>query len=225
MSSIVAICNLALSNIGKENITSLTEASTEARACRQFYDHTLGTLLQAYPWRFAGKTVALAEVANDRAGRWAHAYQRPSDCLKIRSIGAGDYDAEAGLIYADASPAVLTYTAQIEDPSRFPPLFADALSWHLAVRLAMPMTRDPKIRADAWQVAQQMTGLAQMADANEVRENSDIDSDLVASRDGVAGYCRADATASGSVPAPVSPPETETGTPFDFVTVYEQAKQ
>ena len=53
---------------------------------------------------------------------------------------------------------------------------------HLAVRLAMPLTRDPKIRSDAWQVASQMTGAAQMADANETRETSDHVSEFIEGR-------------------------------------------
>lgn len=198
MSSIVAICNLALSNLGKENISSLSEASSEARACKQFYDHTRDILLQVYPWRFAGKTISLAEVANDKPGQWSHAYQRPNDCLKVRWVRPeyreGDpsldwqdeisfpHDVDGDLIYCNLSPAFLRYTFQLSDPSRFSPLFTDALAWHLSVRLAMPLTRDPKIRADAWQVAQQMTGEAQMADANEVREGYWSRTDLVEGR-------------------------------------------
>ena len=84
MSSFVEICNLALSNEGKDNICSLTDASAQARACNQFYEITRDTLLHSYPWRWAGKTKVLAELANDRMGDWLHAYQRPPDCLKIR---------------------------------------------------------------------------------------------------------------------------------------------
>ncbi len=39
MASVVSICNLALSNIGKDNINALTDAGAEARACSQFYEH------------------------------------------------------------------------------------------------------------------------------------------------------------------------------------------
>lgn len=191
MSSVVFICNLALSNIGKENISDLSEASAEARACKQFYAHTRDTLLQSYPWRWAGKTQALASVTNDKPNRWAHAYQRPSDCLKIRRLmgemmldyvpysqgqvvgGGFSYAVEGSVIYAGLSPAYLQYTQRVEDPTLFPPLFQDALSWHLAVRLAMPLTRDPKIRADAYQLAERMMAEAAVSDANEVRETSD----------------------------------------------------
>jgi hypothetical protein len=200
MASIVSICNDALSNIGKQNISDLNEASAEARACNQFYTNTLDTLLQSYPWRWAEKTQALAEIANSKSGRWAYAYARPSDCLKIKRVtdvamqdyvssvsgmakaGGFDYAVEGRVIYCDLPVAYLEYTARIADPSLFPPLFVEALSWQLAVKLAMPLTRDPKIRADAYQLAQRVRSEAQVSDANEVRETHDHVSEVIEAR-------------------------------------------
>ena len=198
MVSVVSICNAALSNIGKENINALGEASAEARACTQFYEQTRDFLLQSYPWRFATRTLSLAEITNDKPGQWGYAYQRPVDCLKInwlRSAYSADepalsrpdelafaYDVEGQAVYCDLSPALLVYTTRITDPTRFSPLFVEALAWQLTVRLAMPLTRDPRARADAMQVAGIVTGQAQMADANEVREAYDYDTSFVAGR-------------------------------------------
>lgn len=200
MSSTVSICNLALSNIGKANIADLNEASAEARACKQFYDHTRDTLLQTYPWRWAQKTQSLAEVANSKSNRWDYAYKRPSDCLKIRRVvnemlmdyvpyelravkaGGFDYAVEGAVIYTNLTPAYLEYTARVDDPTLMPPLFQDALSWHLAVRLAMPLTRDPKVRADAYQLAVRMQAEAAQSDANEVREVSDYPAEMMEAR-------------------------------------------
>lgn len=198
MASVVSICNLALSNIGKDNIQSLTDAGAEARACSQFYEQTRDVLLQGYPWGFAGVTVGLAEIASDRLGKWSKAYQRPTDCLKARWVRpeyfehemaptdqeelAIPYDIDGAAIYCNLSPAFLRYTSRLTDPTKFTPLFVDALSWHLSVRLAMPLTRDPKVRSDAWQVAGLMTREAQMMDANETRHSSDHVSELVTGR-------------------------------------------
>jgi hypothetical protein len=192
MASVVSICNLALSNIGKDNIQALTDAGAEARACSQFYEHTRDILLQGYPWRFAGATVSLAQMANDRIGQWSYAYARPSDCMKVRWLRpqysendpalslqdelAIPYEIEGQTIYCNLSPAFLRYTSLQADPTKFPPLFIEALGWHLAVRLAMPLTRDPKVRAEAYQMATMATGQAQMMDANEARETSDHES-------------------------------------------------
>lgn len=201
MSSIVSICNLALSNLGKDNISALTDTGAEARACNQFYDHVRDTLLQVYPWNFAGKTASLAEVTNDKAGQWLYAYRRPTDCLKIRYLrpqyvadDPKDYSAaqtdafgfahevEGQTIYCDLSPAFLRYTCRLTDPTKYSPMFIEAMSWHLAVRLAMPLTRDPKIRADAYQLAMATQNQAAASDANEDRESSDHNSELVTGR-------------------------------------------
>lgn len=200
MTSIVSICNLALSNIGKDNISSLTETTPEARACNQFYEHVRDMLLQAYPWRWAGKTQSLGEIANDKPGAWGYAYQRPTDCLKVRYVrpeyseddidldGAKSdsfgivHEIEGQAIYTDISPAFLRYTYRVTDPTKFPPLFVEALAWHLSVRLSMPLTRDPTVRRECFNVANGMQAQAQMADANEERDTSDISSDLVEAR-------------------------------------------
>lgn len=201
MTSIVSICNLALSNIGKDNIAALNEPNPEARACRQFYGHVRDMLLQAYPWRFAGRTISLAELANDKPGAWGHAYARPTDCLKVRYVrgaysetdlsaetpvsidGFGArHEIEGQTIYTDLSPAFLRYTFRAEDTSKYPPLFTEAFGWHLAVRLAMPLTRDPSVRRECFNVANGMQSEAQMADANEERDTSDISSELVEAR-------------------------------------------
>lgn len=200
MTSVVSICNLALSNIAKDNINDLSEPTAEARACNQFYEHVRDTLLQAYPWKFATKTQSLAECANDKPSVWRYAYQRPIDCLKIRWVRpqyselvmqprscqeeiSYQHEVEGKTIYCHLSPAMLRYTYRLTDPTKFSPLFIEALSWHLAVRLAMPLTRDPKLRADAFQLATRTQGAAEMADASEQLETSDHDSELVEARD------------------------------------------
>jgi len=184
MTSKVSICNLALANVAANPISSIDEASAEARACRLFYDHALDALLQRYPWEFAGSTQALAEVINTKPRKWGKAFRRPSDCLKVRrvtdelmlddtdAIGV-PYEVEGEVIFTDLPVAYLKYTSRQADPTKFPPLFVEALSWHLAVKLAMPLTRDPKIRADAFQLAERLTGSAEVADANETRTSMD----------------------------------------------------
>lgn len=200
MSSVVFICNLALANIGKESIGSINEASAEARACKQFYDIVLDTALQSYPWRWAMKTAALAEVTNTKPNRWLYAYQRPSDCLMVRrlldesmasyiphgeGIKAGEHDREieGQTIFCDLSPAYLQYTQRLTDPAKFPPLFVDALGMALSARIAYPITRDLKVRADAVTLAAQAMETAKAADANEVRETSDAPSEFMEARD------------------------------------------
>jgi len=173
MASVVEICNLACSLIGADNINSLSETSPQARACTQFYATTRDGLLSSYPWHFATRQIALAEMVNDRKDQWAHAYVRPQDALKILSLrshdggGAGElaYHARGGILYTHVKNAVLLYTARLEDTSLYPPLFVNALANQLSGWLAMPLTRSHEIQARCFQLAQQATLTAQMADS------------------------------------------------------------
>ncbi|NJL06860.1 MAG: hypothetical protein HC900_00300 [Methylacidiphilales bacterium] len=190
MASVVSICNLALTNIGKDSISAIDEASAEARACRRLFGQTLDVLLCAYPWTFARAASSLAPMANDRYGRWEYAYAKPADCLKIAGIRQ-EYSAHQDVenyseisvlpellepyelggqnVYCNLSPAILLYTRRVTDPTKFTPLFVEALSWQLSARIAMPLTRDPKTRSDAWQTAQAMKAAAIPADAGQER--------------------------------------------------------
>jgi hypothetical protein len=192
MASVVGICNIALSHIGKPTITDLDEASEEARQCKLHYELTRDTMLQVYPWEFAKTMIALAEIANTWQQRWQYAYQRPSDCLKARRIVL-DIDnpddtatvpmgVSEGAIYCGVSPATLEYTRKLTDPSKFPPLFQDALSWALATKIAMPLTRDQSVRKDAFQIAGQTMETAKTADANEEASSYDYPSAFISSR-------------------------------------------
>ncbi len=209
MASTVSICNLALGHLGADKIDALTEASTEARACNRFYAQTLDTLLAAGPpWRFARHEAVLAEVAGAEVsgfvgGRWAHAYALPVDLIRVRIVrppdgplsgailpgdiqgfdeGGFPYELFGDRLLCDLSPAVLRYIRRVDDPSKFPPLFVEALSWHLAARLAMPLTRDAGQRQAAFQMALQTQAAASAADANDERHESRIISDYERAR-------------------------------------------
>ncbi len=73
----VEVCNLALSRAGGHRIaqiTSLGEASNEARQCAVKLPHLIRTALRAYPWRFATKKVVLAQTVLGQENK-ANPYQ------------------------------------------------------------------------------------------------------------------------------------------------------
>lgn len=193
MASTVSICNLALGHLGADKIDALSEASSEARACNRFYGQTLDALLAAGPpWRFARHAAVLAEVTGSAAalpaslGRWAHAYALPGELIRVRELRPADgavadgpcpYELSGDRLYADLTPAVLHYIRRIDDPSKFTPLFIEALSWHLAARLAMPLTRDAGQRQAAFQMALQTQAAASAAEANDERADGGFVSD------------------------------------------------
>lgn len=109
-SSVVEICNLALSHAGAGGpIASLGEGSNEARECLLHYGPCRDTLLRAHAWGFAQRQAALADTGTTVDG-WAYAYQYPADALAIHHVRAGGYDASR-MVWADETlPASLGAT-------------------------------------------------------------------------------------------------------------------
>lgn len=155
--SAVQISNLALGRIGiLQGIDDLDEASDEARACSLYFDACRDDLLGAHEWPFASRTATLGKTADAPESGWAYAYRLPSDCLVARSIGEREAfkitgDASGGLLYANVNPAVLVYTARIEDVALLPHDVAMLLVSRLAVELAPALSRADAITARAAQ--------------------------------------------------------------------------
>lgn len=117
-SSVVEICNLALSHAGAGGpIASLSEGSNEARECSLHYAACRDTILRAHPWGFAQRQAALADTGTAVDG-WAYQYQYPADALAIHHVRAGGYDAARVLWAIETLPAALG-TAVLYPPQPF----------------------------------------------------------------------------------------------------------
>lgn len=88
------ICNRALSDIGaRVLISSIGENTPAGTQCELWYDILRKQLLQAAPWSFARKTVALTQLAllsdspmPDGMYPWLVKYTYPADCLRVNYI-------------------------------------------------------------------------------------------------------------------------------------------
>lgn len=172
MTSEVSICNLALSHLGDDaTVASIDppEGSAQAEHCARFYPVARNALLEMHPWGFATKRVALAMLTSDTAS-WRYCYATPADALNLLAVlpadSESDYTNSFGVItnqpfcneldasgndviYTNQESAVLRYTALVDDPTRFSPLFVLALSHHLASMLAGPLIKGDAGKAEA----------------------------------------------------------------------------
>lgn len=154
-SSKTQIFNMALANVGStEFLASDTEANHVANVCNLFYEQSREFVLRDFPWRFAKRRVALALLAGTPPDCWSFQYSAPGDSLKIRALATpgnrtplveqkipyetASNGAEA-VIYTDLEEAECIYTQNIEDTTRFPVDFTEALVYHLAAKLALPL--------------------------------------------------------------------------------------
>lgn len=98
MSSVVDVCNLALSHIGDEaTVTSISppEGSPQAGHCARFYPMARNALLTKYTWSFATRRVDLALLTLTPPVGWLYAYSLPNGCLKPLCVLAPEDASEA----------------------------------------------------------------------------------------------------------------------------------
>lgn len=186
MASAVDIANIALSHIGADAVvTSLSppDGSVEAGHCARFLPIARQAALAGHDWSFARKRVALAEVTND-SEEWLYRYQVPSDCLRARQVlqpvdpdgrerGAARYTQAGDKLYTDQADAVLLYTTDVTDTTKYTPEFVTALGMILAGYVAGPLIkgREGMTVGEGW--AQRGTAMLRQAAADDSNGTKD----------------------------------------------------
>lgn len=197
----VQICNMALSHVGsRSKIESLTENSTEAWQCNQWYTYSRLQALEMFPWNFARQRVLLslhAEAAPE--GIWAFRYSYPDNCAVAREIeneigpDADNHpfevqlasDGESKSIVTNVECATLVYTQNLTNPNMYSSFFVNLLSWIIASNIGFSLTGKQAVVDRA---LGQVLGLQIMApamNANEKAEKPPRDADWIRARQGV----------------------------------------
>ena len=177
----VAICNLALQDVGRGlAITALDENSQAARACSLRYPFARDACLRAYDWNFAAARASLPALATPPAFGFANAFELPPDCLFVRTVGEADdcaWVVESGtLLTDDGAPLKITYTRAVTDPALFDPLFAETLAIRIASEIAVSLTESVGKAQSLWQIYLQKLAEARRRDAQEgSRSNTNVD--------------------------------------------------
>lgn len=177
------IANLALARLGNTTISDITEDSETARACQVLYNQTRRELLRSHRWNFAQKRAALSELADEPAFGWEHQFGIPSDCLRILEVGESEHGdnlserfvVEGNAILTDQDSVNLVYVYDCENPELFDPLFVEALSLRMAVKLCNSLqgTSGNADRLNA-EYDQRIAPLARRIDANEGRRRKGL---------------------------------------------------
>lgn len=179
------ICNLALAHLGDDaTVTSIDppEGSPQATHCARFYPVSRATLQDMTNWSFCTTRATLTQLSATPLSGWLYAYAQPSDAVNILSIhkpgSTDDFDPQSfdmeqlpdgtTVIYTNVAGAICRYTRHITDPSKFPPLFVETLSWLLASQLAGPLLKGEAGRAatlSAYQMFKERYNQAATSDA------------------------------------------------------------
>lgn len=204
-----AICNLALLRLGQAvQIASITEQTTAGRACNAVYESCVRTMLRERAWPFATRQVDLALVGEQQITDWYYTYRYPSDYINVHrvvpltqvddstviynttsrvpqretypfKIGS---DTSGRLIHTNVSEAVALGTVYITDTALYDPMFASALAWFIAAEIALSMTKNRDLYANALSEYQRVVSEAFATAQNEVKPEDKPDADMIEAR-------------------------------------------
>ena len=152
MASVVGICNIALSNIGDEKISSLTDNNDRARACNLRYEDTRDAVLRAHPWNAATTRVELAVSTDAPVWGFTYKYALPSDCLRVLDVYdyTVPFSIEGRFLLTDNSTAKLKYIARITDPNVYDILLQQAIGIRLAAEIAEALTGRTELKQEMY---------------------------------------------------------------------------
>lgn len=144
--SVTDICNIALTQIGVDLISDVSEETLEARLCNARYEDTRDACLRSQPWNFATVYTTLAKTGVTPAWRYTYEYILPADCLRVVEIAdLGDqYElaADRRLLTNWDSPLNVKYTSRVTDVTLMDASFKQAWATLMASELALAISKD-----------------------------------------------------------------------------------
>jgi hypothetical protein len=160
MSSIIEICNRALTKLGSNRITSLNDNVKGARTMAANYDPVRRAAIRAHRWSFAIVRTTLPAMSDAPAWGFTKQYQLPADNLRVDQVdrywvwfgnlfrGYTDsfdftpYAIESGRILTNLSaPLKVRYSRDITDPNLFDTTFDEYLACRLALEACEDLTQ------------------------------------------------------------------------------------
>ena len=153
MSSVIEICNLALASLGQDPILNYEDPQTKtAQLCATYYPICRDALMEAHNWTFAVKRAVLT-LQELPAPLWGFSYSTPlpNDCIRTLWIGRQQdefyydpfpYAIEGESIVSNEQNIYLRYIYEIENTSKFSPLFCMALAARMAMEMCVSITEN-----------------------------------------------------------------------------------
>lgn len=143
------VCNLALDLLREAPIANIDEKSSVAEWFQRNYAYLRKSTLRAYPWNFA---IVRAELdADDTAPMfgWTYRYELPETCVRLLPIRYEGklngspiaHEIESGFILTnETEPLQIRYVSDVESPDSWDPLFTQAFSALLALKMSHWLT-------------------------------------------------------------------------------------
>jgi hypothetical protein len=140
--SVVGICNIALTSLGANTITSLSDGTAEAVLCDAVWDNARRAVLRMHPWNFALKRIELAAEVGIPVFDYTKSYPLPADALRVIQVFQNpDYRLEGKRIVTNASTCFVKYIYDNQDIGSWDDNFKDLMAARVRMDLAFGITR------------------------------------------------------------------------------------
>jgi len=156
----VSICNLSLSWLAGNLITSLDDETNEAKICKANYDQARDAVLEDRAWTFATTRYRWTPLTATPTFGYAYAFLIDPEVLRVLEVrdddgkanGATylDWRREENHIVCDVDVIYVKAIKRIVDTSRFPPAFVQCLAARIAADIAITLTESRSIQQDMW---------------------------------------------------------------------------
>ncbi len=154
----VSICNIAISWLAGNQITSLEDDTTEAILCSANYANSRDAVLEDGDWTFAMKRALPSLKAEPPLFGFSSAFLLPPDFIRPVELSQksdfrdniDEFEIESGEILCNYEVIYLRYIWKITDPSKFSAGFVQALAARLAADICVPLTHDTDLFANYW---------------------------------------------------------------------------
>lgn len=169
MATVLSICNSALIKLGANTITSIDQNSKEAILCKAQYPIVLTRVLQEHPWNFAIKRASLQKLADAPAFGFQAQFQLPPDYLRVLTPypETVKFVVEGDKVLCDEANLSIRYLFNAEDPSKYPPQFAEVFAYELALELSYALVQSNTQQAQLANMAKNFKLTARTYDAQE----------------------------------------------------------
>ncbi len=139
----VAIVNSALFSLGADRIQSITQNTTPAIVANEIYGLVRDEVQCSHPWNFTMRRATWAPNGDTPDHQYTYVYDLPSDYLTLWEVVPHDieYTIEQRQLLCDESELDVVYGARNEDESSWDNLFAEAMAWRLATKMAYKLTK------------------------------------------------------------------------------------
>jgi hypothetical protein len=168
MASQVEITNLALSRIGANTITSLTDGTAEQKLAVVTWDIARRACLRDHAWNFACKDVELNQISGYTAFEYDYAYQLPSDYIRLLQFyGNPNFRVQGRRILTDETVCKIKYIYDVTDSPDWDASFTDLMAQRMAVDMAYALTKSQSSADSMYAIYNQKLKLAKHIDSTE----------------------------------------------------------